>query len=98
MIYLKIDDNHIGYRCTRKEVTPLDHILIAVVMCLGYEILEDKKLSVFGQISAHFGEECIKISCACKEDNKEDFMKAFSNCYILKNLKFKTEVSFTQLQ
>ena len=97
MISLYFDeDGKINYRCS-PEKTPLNFLLIAVGLCLGNEIEVIGKQKAFKKIELHFGNNTIKITCICKEEGIDCFTKAANSCYILKNLKFNSEVSFSDI-
>ena len=93
MIDLVIQEDRVSYECLRQK-TPLDYLLIAVVLCVGSEIVESKRQEEFEKICVHFGNKKIKISCRCGEESKEEFLRLVSSCYILKNVKFEVEVDF----
>jgi hypothetical protein len=78
--------------------SPIDHILIAVVLCIGFEILERKLMDYFRQVNVHFGNSHIKISCCCEKDYRDKFDEVISSCYVLNNLKFEIEVNFMLIE
>lgn len=96
MVYLKFEEGHASFdsACVK---TPLDHILISVILCLGHEILEKQLQDFFKDVCVYFGNSCLKILCSCRKVNENDFLTVISDCYILKNLKFCVDVCFTTI-
>jgi len=95
MVCLELKEKKIDFRVLNDKKTPIDYLLVSVVLCLGHEILE-RKLSEnrFREICITFGNEKIRISCVCEECDRILFKELVSGCFILKNLKFRKIVSF----
>jgi len=98
MIYLRFENGGIDFGHQNKILTPLDYLLIAVILCVGQEIKDHMKevaSKPFEDVAAYIGEGKIKIRCRCREENKDAFLKILNSCYILDKLSFEREVIFT---
>jgi hypothetical protein len=99
MVFLKIDDKkNIGYEINKNNLKPIDYVLIGVTMCLGHEIVESSEENKFGEVCVYFGNNKLKISCVCEDNDRVRFKEIISNCYIVQNLKFEKEVSFKSFE
>lgn len=94
MVKLLFKDKDVCFEHLKDNKTSLDYVLIAVILCLGHEILESENKNEFHNVHIHFGLNKIVINCECKKDFEEKFKLIVLNCYILKNLKFEKEIHF----
>jgi hypothetical protein len=92
MVYLSKSGKE--FTCTNFDKKPIDYIVIAVVLCLGHEIINKSWNSLFENVCCMFSNKRIRIFCTCDDENKSKFNEIVSNCYILQNLKFEVETSF----
>jgi len=98
MIFLRLENGRIDFGQQNKILSPLDYLLIAVVLCVGQEIkdyMKEVASKPFEDVAAYIGEGKIKIRCRCREEDKDDFLKILNSCYILDKLNYEREVVFT---
>ena len=101
MISLKFVDSQVDFECSIFNKTPLDYLLIAATLCVGHEIKEvynTFERIPFKSVIVFFGEGRIKIRCQTDEEYREEFELIVKKCYILQNVKFKTELEFAEIR
>lgn len=92
MFILKIEKENIEYIGIPK--TPIDFVIVGIILCLGSEIIEKKFENYFEEIKVCFSNKKIKIICKCEEKEKIKFNEVYNSCFILKNLTIDKEVIF----
>lgn len=92
MFILKIEKENTDYIGIPK--TPIDFIIVGIILCLGAEIIEKKFENIFKEIKACFSNKKIKIICKCEEKEELKFYEVCNSCFILKNLTIDKEVIF----
>lgn len=96
MVLLTFDNNEVGFESSTKS-SPIDYLMISVVLCIGSEIKEMndelRRENPF-KVIVFFSEHKVKIRCKTTKSLHEEFRSLVQKCYILKNLKFENEIIF----